>query len=147
MKIMIAGYGQVGEMLVRKLCAEGHDLTLLDADQSVLESGMERYDVIAVQGNCASMQTLTDAGIENFDLLITCTGSDELNMLCCVTAHTLNPNLHTIARIRNPEYTEQAYRMRDAFGLSLVFNPEHPAAEELGKLLKLPGFFKRDSFA
>ncbi len=147
MKIIIAGYGQVGETLARELSAEGHDLTLMDSDQSVLESGMERYDVIAIRGNCASMQTLQDAEIEKFDLLIACTGSDELNMLCCMTAHTLNPKLHTIARIRDPEYTEQAYRMRNAFGLSLVFNPEHQAAEEIGKLLKFPGFFKRDSFA
>lgn len=147
MKIIIAGYGQVGETLARELSEEGHELTLMDSNQSVLESGMERYDVIAVGGNCASMQTLQAAEIEKFDLLIACTGSDELNMLCCMTAHMLNPRLHTIARIRDPEYTEQAYKMHDAFGLSLVFNPERQAAEEIGKLLKLPGFFKRDSFA
>ena len=147
MKILIAGYGQVGETLVRELSEEGHDLTILDSDPSVLETGMERYDVMAAQGNCASMQALQSVGIETFDLLITCTGSDELNMLSCLTAHTLNPSIHTIARIRDPEYTAQAYRMREAFGLSFQFNPEHQAAEEIGKLLKLPGFFKRDSFA
>lgn len=147
MKIMIAGYGQVGEMLVRELSAEGHDLTLMDDDPAVLETGMERYDVIAAQGNCASMQALKNANIEQFDLLIACTGSDELNMLCCMTAHALNNSIHTIARIRDPEYTEQAYTMRDAFGLSFLFNPEQQAAEEISRLLKLPGFFKRDSFA
>jgi len=147
MKILIAGYGQVGETLARELSSEGNDLTLMDSNQAVLEAGMERYDVIAVQGNCASMKTLQSAEIEKFDLLIACTGSDELNMLCCMTAHTLNPSLHTIARIRDPEYTEQAYSMHSAFGLSLIFNPEQQAAEEIGKLLKFPGFFKRDSFA
>ncbi len=147
MKILIAGCGQVGETLAQELSFEGHDLTLMDSDPRVLETGMERYDVIAVQGNCASMQTLAAAGIEGADLLIACTGSDELNLLCCMTAHVINPGLHTIARIRNPEYTEQAYHMRDAFALSMTFNPEQDAAEEIERLLKFPGFQKRDTFA
>lgn len=147
MKILIAGYGQVGKRLAHELAVEGHDLTLMDADGRVLEAGMERDDVMAVQGNCASMKTLRQAGVEGADLLIATTGSDELNLLCCMTAHEMNPRLHTIARIRNPEYTEQAYRMRDAFALSMAFNPEHQAAVEISRLIKFPGFLKRDSFA
>ncbi len=147
MKILIAGCGQVGETLVQELSAEGHDLTILDEDAHVLEVGMERYDVIALQGNCASMQTLYQAGVEHADLLISCTGSDELNLLSCVTAHVINPKLHTIARVRNPEYAELAYEMQHAYGLSMTFNPEMQAAIEIERLLKMPGFLKRESFA
>lgn len=147
MKILIAGCGQVGETLAQELSSEGHDLTLMDSDVRVLEVGTERYDVIAVQGNCAAVETLHRAGIKDADLLIATTGSDELNLLCCMTAHILNPRLHTIARIRNPEYTEQAYHMRDAFAISMVFNPEQQAAVEIERLLKFPGFQKRESFA
>ena len=120
MKILIAGCGKVGQALARELSEEGHDLTLLDQNPHVLEVGIERYDVIAVQGNCASMQVLHQAGIENADLLIACTGSDELNLLACATAHVIQPNIHTIARVRNPEYTAQAFEMRRAFGLSMT---------------------------
>ena len=147
MKILIAGCGQVGQTLAQELSAEGHDLTLMDSDPQVLEVGMERYDVIAIQGNCASMQTLHAANAEDADLLIACTGSDELNLLCCMTAHAINPHLHTIARIRNHEYAEQTYRMRDTFALSMIFNPEQQAAQEIERLLRFPGFLKRDSFA
>ncbi|MBR2019007.1 MAG: Trk system potassium transporter TrkA [Clostridia bacterium] len=147
MKILIAGCGQVGQTLAQELSAEGHDLTLMDSDPQVLEMGMERYDVIAIQGNCASMQTLHAANVEMADLLIACTGSDELNLLCCMTAHAINPHLHTIARIRNHEYVEQTYRMRDTFALSMIFNPEQQAAQEIERLLRFPGFLKRDSFA
>ena len=147
LKILIAGYGQVGEILSRELTEEGHDLTLVDSDPAVLETGMERYDVMSVQGNCASMKILRQAGVESADLLIACTGSDELNLLCCMTAHAMNPRLHTIVRIRNPEYAEQAYQMRDQFALSMIFNPEQQAAVEIARLLKFPGFLKRDAFA
>lgn len=146
-KILIAGYGMVGETLAHELARSGHDLTLMDSDRQVLEAGMERDDVMAVQGNCASMRTLRQAGVEGADLLIATTGSDELNLLCCMTAHVMNPRLHTIARIRNPEYAEQAYLLRDALALSMAFNPEHQSALEISRLLKFPGFFKRDSFA
>lgn len=146
MKILIAGYGEVGETLSRLLSAEGYDLTLLDSNPEVLEMGMERYDVMAVQGNCASMEALQRAGVKKSKLLIACTGSDELNLLCCMTAHAMNPRLHTIARIRDPEYLEQVYTMRNAFGISMTFNPEQDAAGEITRLLKYPGFLTRESF-
>ena len=147
MKILIAGCGKVGQALAQELCAEGHDLTLIDSRSQVLNSCVERFDVMALHGNCATMNVLRQAGVEKADLLIACTGSDELNLLCSMTAHGINPELHTIARIRDPEYIEQAHTMRDIFALSLTFNPEQEAATEMTRLLLYPGFFKRDSFA
>ena len=147
MKILIAGSGKVGITLARQLSAEGNDLTLIDSNLSVLESVVERYDVMTLHGNCASMKTLMQAGLMDADLLIAVTGADEVNLLCCMMAHGINKNLHTIARIRNPEYTEQNYEMRDVFSLSLSVNPEKQAAVEIERLLKFPGFLKRDTFA
>ena len=147
MNIIIAGDGKVGSMLTRQLSAEGHDITVIDSKLDVLQQSVERYDVISVHGNCASMSVLQQAGVKEADLLIAATNADELNLLSCTTAHALNPKLHTIARIRNPEYTEQIYRMRNVFGLSMVINPENQAAIEIDHLLKYPGFLRRDSFA
>ena len=147
MKIVIAGIGKVGASLTRQLCDEGNDLTLIDLDAAVLEATMEQHDVMAVVGNCATRTTLEQAGIEDADLLIASSGEDEVNLLCCMVAHALNPKLHTIARIRNPEYTDQIWQMRDTFALSLTVNPERRAAQEIERLLKYPGFLKRDSFA
>lgn len=147
MNIIIAGDGKVGSMLTRQLSTEGHNITVIDSNSQVLQSSVERYDVISVHGNCASMSVLQQANVKEADLLIAATNADEVNLLCCTTAHALNPKLHTIARIRNPEYTEQIYRMRDVFGLSMVINPENQAAVEIDRLLKYPGFLRRDTFA
>ena len=125
MHIIIAGAGKVGINLAKQLSAEGHDLTLIDSNRNVLGACMEQMDVMAVHGNCASMNTLLQAGIKDADLLIAVTNADEINLLCCTTAHGINEKLHTIARIRNPEYTDQIYQMRDTFGLSMVINPEN----------------------
>lgn len=147
MKIIVAGGGKVGLALIRQLSAEDNDITIIDSKQSVLDEIVERYDVIAVQGNCAAMSVLSQADVENADILIATIEADEVNLLCCMTAHKMNSKLHTIARIRNPEYREQIYRMRDSFGLSLQVNPERQAALEIERLIRYPGFLHRDSFA
>ena len=147
MNIIIAGSGTVGKTLTEQLTAEGHNLTLIDKNGATLRELLEKFDVMTAEGNCASMVTLEDAGIKDADLLIATTDSDELNLLCCMTAHQLNKRLHTIARIKTPEYAEQVYKMSAAFGISFCFNPEKQAATEIDRLLKYPGFMKRDSFA
>jgi len=145
-KIIIAGNGKMGAALARQLTAEGDELTLIDSNLKVLESSEERYDIMVVQGNCASMQVLLQAGVKETDLLIAMAGADEVNLLCCMTAHRLNPKIHTIARVCNPDYSDQIYTMREMFGLSMTVNPEKQAATEIERLLKYPGFLKRDTF-
>ena len=147
MKIIIAGGGKVGKTLAQQLAAEGHDLTIIDRDIRVLETAAERYDAMTVAGNCASGEVLLQAGIRDAELLIAMTNADEVNLLSCMTAHGINKNLHTIARIRNPEYTGQIMTMRDTFPLSMTVNPEKQAAMEILRLLKYPGFLRRDTFA
>lgn len=147
MKIIIAGDGKVGATLTRQLSLEGNDLTLIDSNPRVLDSSIEQYDILTVTGNCATMDVLRRANVEEAELLIAATSADEINLLCCMTAHAINPALHTIARIRNPEYTAQIYQMRDVFALSLIVNPERQAAVEMERLLSFPGFLRRDSFA
>ena len=147
MKILIAGDGKLGSTIARQLSSEGYDITLIDRNPAVLEATMEHYDVITIEGNAATMPVLRQAGVDEADLLIAVMGEDELNLLSCMTAHAMNPSIHTIARIRDPEYAEQAYSMREDFALSLVVNPEKHAAHEIERLLKYPGFLKYDSFA
>lgn len=145
MKIIIVGDGKVGLALTRQLSREDHDVTVIDSNPKV-NSTLEQYDVMIVNGNGASLETLRQAGIEDADLVIAATSSDEINMLCCITAKKFG-NVHTIARVRNPDYTEQLVKLREEFGLSLTINPELSAANEIFRLLQYPSFLNRESFA
>ena len=147
MKIIVAGGGKIGQSLVQQLVKEGHDLTVIDRDALVLQSIVERVDAMGVEGNCASKSVLLQAGTADADLLIAATKADEVNLLCCMTAHGINKKIHTIARIRNPEYSEQVMTMRDVFPLSMTITPDRRAAMEMERLLKYPGFLRRDTFA
>ncbi len=145
MKIIIVGDGKVGLALTRQLSREDHDITVIDSNPRVNET-LEKYDVMIVNGNGASLETLREAGVEEADLVIAATSSDEINMLCCVTAKYF-ADVHTIARVRNPAYAEQLIRLRREFGLSMTINPELQAANEIFHLLQYPNFLKRESFA
>ena len=147
MRIVIAGSGKVGTTLALRLSSEGYDITMIDSNQQVLQEVCEQCDAMGVQGNCASMPVLLQAGVQDADLLIAATSEDEVNLLCCTTAHGINPKLHTIGRIRNPDYTQQIHALRNVFALSLAVNPEFQAAREVERLLRFPGFLRRDTFA
>ena len=146
MNIIIVGDGKVGAALATQMSAEGHDVTIIDSNPQVLSDSAERLDIMAVIGNGASMDTLRSAGVERADVLVAATSRDELNLLTCLTAKKLGAK-HTIARVRNPEYTDQLVSMQDELGLSMTVNPEQAAAQEAYQLLQFPSFLKRDSFA
>ncbi len=147
MNIIIAGSGKTGLTLARQMVAEGHDITLIDTDNRILEAAVEHHDAMAVCGNCASKTVLLQAGVEEADLVIAVTNADEVNLLCCMTAHGISDKVHTIARIRSPQYAEQVMTMPEVFPISLTVNPEKRAALEIQRLLKYPGFLRRDTFA
>lgn len=146
MKIVVIGDGKVGYTLAQSLSQEGHDLIVIDNQQEVLDETVNRLDVMAYQGNGGSVSIQQQAGVGSSDLMIAVTNADELNMLCCMIARKLGCK-HTIARIRNPEYAEAVYLLRDELGLSMTVNPERAAANEIFRLLQFPSLLKRDSFA
>ena len=132
--------------MATQMSAEGHDVTIIDSNPQVLSESAERLDIMAVIGNGASMATLRSAGVEKADVLIAATSRDELNLLTCLTAKKLGAK-RTIARVRNPEYSDQLVAMQEELGLSMTVNPEQAAAQEAYQLLQFPSFLKRDSFA
>lgn len=145
MKIVIVGDGKVGYTLTKELSQAGHDVVVIDSDQKVLQQSMESLDVFVVHGNGATLAVQQEAQVPQSDLLIAATSGDELNLLCCVLAKKLGCK-HTIARVRNPEYTQQLALLRDDLGLSMTINPERTAAHEIFRLLQFPSFLKRDTF-
>lgn len=146
MQIVIVGDGKVGAMLTDQLSKEGHDIVVIDTNSQVLQHSQETFDVMVVNGNGASMKVLQEARADTADLLIAATSSDEINILCCITAKKLGCR-HTIARVRNPEYDRQLELLKAELGLSMTINPEATAAREIYHILQFPSFINRDSFA
>lgn len=146
MKIIIVGCGKVGLTLAEQLNNEGHDITVIDKDGIKLRTVTDNIDVMGVEGNGAIYQVQIEAGIRNADLLVATTNSDELNMLCCLIAKKAG-NCHTIARVRNPEYSNEIRYIAEELNLSMSINPELAAATEISRLIRFPSAIKIDPFA
>ena len=146
MNIIIVGCGKVGQALAAQLNEEGNNITVVDLSATKVNHITSHYDVMGVIGNGATHATQTEAGINNADLLVAVTGSDELNLLCCLIAKKAG-NCQTIARIKNPEYSADAPFLKDELGLAMVINPEYAAAQEIARVLRFPSAIKIDTFA
>ncbi len=146
MKIIIIGNGKVGFTLARQLSGENHELVLIDQSAQALQSADTTLDVLCVVGSGASIRVLLSAGVRDADLVIAVTGSDELNIVCCLIAKKLGAR-HTVARIRSPEYYREANLLKREVGLDVIINPEHAAAQEISRLLRVPSAFSVETFA
>jgi len=146
MNITIVGNGKVGYTLAQFLSKDGHDITIIDRDQAALTRAADTLDVMCLRGNGANMRTLLEADIETADIIIAVTGNDELNMVCCLAAKQLGAK-YSIARIRDPEYTESLTMLQKKLDIDQVINPERACALEISRLMRFPFAINIESFA
>ena len=146
MKIIIIGCGRVGETLAGKLNSDGNDVTIIDMSAAKVNEISSRYDIMGIIGNGATQSVQQEAGVGNADLLIAVTNSDELNLLCCIMARR-EGKCHTIARVKNPEYSKETQYLKEQLGLDMVINPEYVSAEEIARVLRFPAAIKIEPFA
>ena len=146
MKIIIVGTGKVGSILVEQLSSENHDIVVIDTNADALKQITERYDVMGIIGNGATVEVQREAGVDKTDLLIATTNLDECNLLACLVARNLGAR-HTIARVRNPEYASQMAYLKNDLGISMTINPELEASAEISRVLRYPSALKINPFA
>ncbi|MBR1477120.1 MAG: Trk system potassium transporter TrkA [Lachnospiraceae bacterium] len=146
MKIIVVGCGKIGSTLVQQLNEEDHDIVVIDEKEDRVKAITDELDAMGIVGNGVSYQTLSDAGVRNADLLIAVTGSDEENLLCCVVAKRTG-HCKTIARVRNPIYTNEISFLRNELGISMIINPDLIAASDIARVLQFPSAMKVDNFA
>ncbi|MBN2369091.1 MAG: Trk system potassium transporter TrkA [Vicinamibacteria bacterium] len=140
MRILIAGGGQVAELIARRLIREGNDVTIVDADADRCRQLESLLDAQIMQGNAARVLTLRRAGVSACELFIAVTDSDEINVLSCLIAQTESRARVKVARLRTHEVKEWR-RLLDQSGvkIDLIIHPETDIAERILRVIRLPG--------
>lgn len=146
MDITIIGAGRLGSRLAKILSAENHNITVIDIDEKNVDKTVETFDVQGLCGNATLCETLEESNVSNCDLIISTTPSDEDNILSCLIAKMMGAK-NTIARVRNPLYSNQMVFMREKLGISLMINPEFSAAREMCSIIQFPTAVNVESFA
>ncbi len=133
MYIIIMGGGRVGLNLANLLIEDGHDITLIESDESLCSEVAAELDALVICGNGTSSKLLEETNIEDADFFIATTGNDEANLLSCILVKKYNvPTI--IARVSNPDHEEAFMEV----GIDNVISPEVTAAGLLEKLVTRP---------
>lgn len=141
MKILIVGAGQVGFFLCERLSQEGHEVTLIDRDETHLRKAQDRLNVMGLPGNGASAEILEQADIKNTDIFIAVTNMDEVNILACLLAREYDVKTR-IARVKSIEYRSHgAILSKEKLGIDLLINPDDEVADEMVKISCRSGAF------
>ncbi len=145
MKIVIIGDGKVGYKLAKQLSAEEYDVVMIDSNEGKLRDAMNHMDIFCVHGDGGSVEVQKSAGVQDAELLIACTSTDECNMLSCLIARRIGAR-HTIARVRNPIYYQQIDFLKEDMHLSMAVNPELTMGQEIARQMLFPDASKIETF-
>lgn len=148
MKILILGAGQVGHSVAASLVNEDNDVTIVDTNATALRDLREKLDVRVEVGQASYPRVLERAGIEDADMIVAVTNSDEINMVACQIAHTLYHTPTKIARIRSSHYLDCPELFTDAaVPIDVLISPEQLVTGHVFNLISHPGSLQVISFA
>ena len=148
MKIVILGAGQVGSTVASALVHEDNDITIVDKDERRLKELQDQMDIRSVLGYASHPKVLERAGIEDADLMIALTSSDEVNMIACQIAYTLYNVPTRVARVRTAAYTDHAQLFhREHSPVDVLISPELLLTQYISSLIEYPGSLQVMDFA
>jgi len=147
MRIVIAGAGAVGFNLARELTADQHDIVVIEAAPEKIYYVSERVDVTAINGSATDVDILLQAKVQDADVFIAVTDSDEVNIVACSLAYHVGAR-RRIARVRNPHLSsEEALANKREFHINRVVNPDELATRTAISLVDNPGVTFSAAFA
>lgn len=147
MNIVIMGAGTVGTFVADTLCAEQHNVTIIDKSRSALAQVEERVDVQTICGSACDSAILFQAGVIGADLCLAVTSQDEVNMVGASLAKAMGSR-RCVARVFNHAYLNlSTFDYQRHFNIDRLLSLEHLTALELAKEIGTPGLFAVENFA
>jgi len=138
MKILILGAGQVGASVAEVLASEANDITIVDQDRASLANLADRLDVRTVAGNAAYPSVLRQAGIEDADLLVAATQSDQTNLVACKIARSMFSVPTRIARLHSEDFLSGELLSPENFAVDHAISPARDITAYIVKLIEFP---------
>ena len=139
MKILIVGAGAVGFNIAGQLSREGHDISVVEENPELVQRIAEKLDVFVVAGNGSSPRVLEYAGVNDAQIVLAVTNSDEVNIIVCMLASQYGQKVK-IARIRNNEFTgKDSLFKQNKFYVDHMINPEQIIVDSIIKIIETPG--------
>ena len=143
MRIIIIGAGQVGSFLAREL-SNDHDVVVIENDKDRSQKIRDTLDVLSLHGEGDNPTVLTEAGLEQSDILLAVSGDDRTNILSSLLASSMDLK-NIVCRVRNRNYIEYPNLLKDE--KICVVSPSEIISEKLSNLISAPFAWKAETFA
>lgn len=141
MFVIIMGAGRVGYLVAKMLEENGHDVTVIEQDRGRAQELSLEINGLVIQGDATDPKTLGEANIKQAHAFAALTGKDDANILACILAKNLNPNVYTALRISNPKNKKIFEKVEDLKKyFNFIISPEEIAAEYISRNISTPGF-------
>ena len=144
MHIIIIGAGVVGQTLAENL-DNSHEIVVIDQDEDLVKTISYELDVLTISGDGTKLSVLREAGIEDADRVIACTGDEQTNIVACGTAKTAS-EVFTIARVKRRDLLETWKEKKEAYNVDHMVCSDLLAAEAIFQIAGLPGALDTDTF-
>ncbi len=139
MKIIIVGAGEVGYHFAEWLAQEQKEVVTIDINPEALQRVSDHLDVQILQGSGSNPRVLEESGLRTADIILAVTDKDEVNLVACLFANVMAPQIQKVALIRNPDYISYREALtRDILNIGLVINPEMEVVNSILRLMSAP---------
>jgi trk system potassium uptake protein TrkA len=148
LKIIIVGAGQVGFHIASHLTLENKDVVVLDIDPDAIRRVSDSLDVQVVIGSGSSPVVLEEAGIQDAEIILAVTNSDEINLVACLVADIISPPTKKLARIRDADFDNYHKNLREAAPhIDTIINPDTEVVKTIHRMMSVPGAVDIGEFA
>ena len=148
MKIIIVGAGEVGFHVASHLTLENKEVVVIDKDSAAIRRVSDSLDVQALEGSGSSPVVLEEAGIQDAEIILAVTDSDEANLVACLVANLLSPTTKKLARVRNGDFDKYHDILREhAPHIDNIINPEIEVVKTIESMMRVPGAADVGEFA
>jgi trk system potassium uptake protein TrkA len=147
-KVVIVGAGEVGFHVADHLALENKDVVVIDKDPAAIRRISDNIDVQVLNGSGSSPVILEEAGIQDAEIILAVTDSDETNLVACLVANMISPTTKKLARIREADY-DQYHEMFSTHAphIDTIINPEIEVVKSIDRLMRIPGAVDVGEFA
>jgi len=148
LKVIIVGAGEVGFHIASHLALENKDVVVIDKNPEAIRRVSDSLDVQIVNGSGSSPVVLEEAGIQNAEIILAVTNSDETNLVACLMANILSPSTKKFARLRDGDFDAYHGNFHEhAPHIDTIINPEIEVVKTIYRMMSVPGAVDVGEFA
>jgi trk system potassium uptake protein TrkA len=146
MRVIVVGGGEIGFAIAQSLSRGEYEVFVIDHLPEI-GARFEPLDVQFITGTGTSAEVLQRAGIDRADVLVACTGLDEVNIVSCAIARQLG-SPRTFCFVSREDFLElQDQKGLTTFGIDRLVWPEAQLAADIERIVSVPGAIDAEAFA